>query len=72
MREDLKDLVEGVVQNRMRFSILSNGTLITDDLASFLASTGRCNTIQISIDGSTARTHDMCRGEGNFDARWRG
>lgn len=66
MREDFTEIVQGVVQNRMRFSILSNGTLITDELASFLASTGRCNSVQVSIDGSTARTHDACRGEGNF------
>jgi SynChlorMet cassette radical SAM/SPASM protein ScmE len=65
-RKDLKALIEGIVNNRMRFSILSNGTLITDDMAGFIASTGRCNSIQISIDGSTAEIHDSCRGNGNF------
>ena len=52
IREDFRELVEGIVRNRMRFSILSNGTLITDDMAAFLASTGRCNSVQVSIDGS--------------------
>jgi SynChlorMet cassette radical SAM/SPASM protein ScmE len=66
IREDFKDLIRGVVKNRMRFSVLTNGTLITDELASFLAGTGRCNSIQVSIDGATARTHDVCRGKGNF------
>ena len=65
-REDFPELVEGIVRNRMRFSILSNGTLITDETAAFLASTRRCDSVQISIDGSEALTHDVCRGEGNF------
>lgn len=65
-RDDLKDLVMGIVRNRMRFDILSNGTLVTDELAGFLSSTGRCNGVQISIDGSTPSAHDGFRGEGNF------
>ena len=32
-RIDLKNLLEGIVENRMRFSILTNGTLITEDIA---------------------------------------
>ena len=67
LRSDLKELIEGIVKNRMRFNILSNGTLITDDLASFLASTGRCNSVQVSIDGSTSETHDSFCGKGVFD-----
>ncbi|MFA7232070.1 MAG: radical SAM protein, partial [Victivallaceae bacterium] len=35
IREDLRELITGIHDNRMRFSILSNGTLITDDLADF-------------------------------------
>ena len=65
-REDLKELLEGIVRNRMRFDILSNGTLITDEMAAFLSSTGRCDGVQISIDGSIPMTHDVFRGEGNF------
>jgi SynChlorMet cassette radical SAM/SPASM protein ScmE len=65
-RKDLSELIEGIVRNRMRFNILSNGTLITDEMADFLASTGRCDGVQVSIDGSVPTTHDACRGEGNF------
>ncbi len=65
-REDLKELIEGIVRNRMRFDILSNGTLITDETAAFLASTGRCDGVQVSIDGSIPMTHDAFRGKGNF------
>lgn len=65
-REDLKELIDGVVHNKMRFTLLSNGTLITDEMAAFLASTGRCDGVQISIDGSIPITHDSFRGKGNF------
>jgi SynChlorMet cassette radical SAM/SPASM protein ScmE len=65
-RKDLPELIEGIVRNRMRFNILSNGTLITDEMANFIASTGRCDGVQVSIDGSIPMTHDACRGEGNF------
>jgi len=66
IRNDLKELINGIVKNKMRFSILSNGTLITDDIAYFLSKTGRCNFIQISIDGSNPSIHDACRGVGSF------
>jgi SynChlorMet cassette radical SAM/SPASM protein ScmE len=65
-REDLGGLIQAIVRNRMRFRILTNGTLITDEMAFFLASTRRCNGVQVSIDGSIPTTHDACRGEGNF------
>jgi SynChlorMet cassette radical SAM/SPASM protein ScmE len=66
IREDLKEIVHGIVRNRMRFQILSNGTLITDEMASFLASSGRCNYVQVSIDGSMPESHDVMRGKGSF------
>lgn len=65
-REDFKELVGGIVRNRMRFSVLSNGTLITDEMAAFLATTRRCDSVQISIDGSAAAPHDAFRGAGTF------
>jgi SynChlorMet cassette radical SAM/SPASM protein ScmE len=67
MRKDLRALIDGVVANRMRFSMLSNGALINDEIAGFIASTGRCNSIQISIDGSCPEVHDTCRGKGSFE-----
>jgi len=71
-REDLPELIEGIVKNRMRFNILSNGTLITDKLARFLASTHRCDGVQISIDGSNPMVHDASRGKGNFSMTMKG
>jgi SynChlorMet cassette radical SAM/SPASM protein ScmE len=66
VRPDFPELIEGIVKNRMRFSILSNGTLITEEHAAFLAATRRCDLVQVSIDGSKPETHDACRGKGTF------
>jgi SynChlorMet cassette radical SAM/SPASM protein ScmE len=72
IREDLPVLIEGIVRNRIRFSLLSNGVLINDEIAAFLASTGRCELVQVSVDGSCAKIHDSCRGKGSFDGAIRG
>ncbi len=72
IREDLATLLEGIVRNRMRFSLLSNGALIDDEIAAFIARTGRCSAVQISVDGSCAEVHDSCRGQGAFDGAMRG
>jgi SynChlorMet cassette radical SAM/SPASM protein ScmE len=72
IREDFKEFVEGVVKNRMRFSVLSNGTLINDDIVEFLKSTKRCNSFQVSIDGPGPESHDACRGKGSFEKALRG
>jgi SynChlorMet cassette radical SAM/SPASM protein ScmE len=71
-RKDLNNIIQGIVNNRMRYSILSNGTLITDEMASFLADTGRCSLVQVSIDGSSPEIHDSFRGKGNFERAIRG
>jgi len=66
LRPDLKAVIDGIVANRMRFSILTNGTLLDDDRAAFLAGTGRCDSIQVSLDGSEPLSHDVFRGQGAF------
>jgi len=72
LRKDLPVLLEGLVRNRMRFSVLSNGTLIDDELAAFITGTRRCEYVQVSVDGSCAKTHDSCRGKGSFEHAIRG
>lgn len=66
LREDLPEIIRSIVSNRMRFSILSNGTLITDEISAFIASTKRCNYVQVSIDGSIPITHETFRGRDSF------
>jgi SynChlorMet cassette radical SAM/SPASM protein ScmE len=72
IRKDLPQLIAGICRNRMRFAILSNGTLIDDSIAAFLADTGRCDSVQVSVDGSGPETHDACRGKGSFVDAMRG
>ncbi len=67
MREDLPELLEGIVRNRMRYDILTNGTLINDRMAEFIAKTNRCDMIHLSLDGSCSQVNDIIRGEGSFE-----
>lgn len=63
-RPDFFELVDSVIANRMRYSILSNGTLITEKmLAEFEVGKRRqrLDSIQISIDGSSEAVHNQSR-----------
>ncbi len=63
-RRDIFTLIDGLVANRMRYSFLTNGTMITEDTMREFAigkRASRVNSIQISIDGSTADIHDASR-----------
>ena len=63
-RADFFQLVDGVIANRMRYSILSNGTLITEKtLAQFEIGKRRqrLDSIQVSIDGSSEEVHNQSR-----------
>jgi SynChlorMet cassette radical SAM/SPASM protein ScmE len=73
-RPDFFELVDGVVANRMRYSILTNGTLVDEDvLAQFQVGKRRLRleSIQVSIDGSCAEVHNQSR-PGSFDRALRG
>ena len=61
---DLFELIDCIIANNMRYSLLSNGTMITKaTLAKF--ETGkrrqRLDSIQISLDGSSAEVQDLSR-----------
>ncbi len=73
-RPDLWDLLDGLIANRMRYQILSNGTLITEPvLAQFEVGKRRLRLdfIQISLDGSRAEVHNRSRPD-SFDRALRG
>lgn len=75
VRPDLWELIDGLIENRMRYSINTNGTLITENvLAEFDKGKRktRLGSIQVSIDGSCAEVHDKSRGEGTFEKATRG
>lgn len=70
VRPDLWELIDAIVDARMRFCFLSNGTLIDAETLERLQEPSRrrrLDDIQISIDGSCAEVHDGIRGAGSFD-----
>lgn len=66
VRPDIIPILQSIVINRMRYSVLTNGILITDTIARWISSSNRCDSVQVSIDGSCPETHDAFRGEGSF------
>jgi len=47
--------------------ILTNGTLVDEDIADRMKRFKKLKEIQVSIDGADAAAHDAIRGKGNFD-----
>jgi SynChlorMet cassette radical SAM/SPASM protein ScmE len=75
VRSDVWELIDSVVANGMRFSVLTNGTLIREDTVARLSEPRRLRrmgSIQVSVDGSCAEVHDASRGKGSFDRAMRG
>lgn len=63
-RPDLFELIDGIVANRMRYSLITNGTLISEDILSRFQQGKRLlrlDYIQVSLDGSRAEIHDQSR-----------
>ena len=74
-RADLFTLIDGIIANKMRYSILSNGTLITKEIIEKFAKGKRrlrLDSIQVSIDGSCADIHNRSRPRDSFDRALRG
>ena len=74
LRPDIFELIDGVIANRMRYNILSNGTLIDEKLLKKFEIGKRrlrLDYIQVSIDGSRAEIHNNSR-PGSFDKAIRG
>ena len=66
IRKDLFELLDGIIRNKMRFQILTNGSMVTREIARRLRATGRCSSVQVSLDGSCAAVHETMRGKGTF------
>lgn len=74
-RPDLFTLIDSLIENKMRYSILTNGTLINEKvIASFNEGRRRprLDSIQVSIDGSCAAVHDLSRPPVSFERALRG
>ena len=63
-RRDLFEIIDGLIANHMRYQILTNGTLITEKILKQFEvgkRRQRLDSIQVSIDGSSAEIHDLSR-----------
>lgn len=65
-RKDFMDILKVLSDNNdiLDFGIMTNGSLITDEIAKNLKKLG-ASVVQVSIDGNE-KTHNYIRGEGNF------
>gem|GEM_PF-6850870 len=72
MRQDLLEILEGIILHKMRFSLTTNATLISEEMAHYLKSCRRLEIIQVSIEGSRAEIHERLRGRDSFEAALRG
>jgi AdoMet-dependent heme synthase len=64
MRPDIGELIAFADQLKVNTCLTSNGTMITDETAAMLASSG-VGVVNISIEG-TQEIHDALRGSGNY------
>ena len=61
----LFDLLDLCQENNISFGILTNGTLLDDNLCDKLSHYSKLSFIQVSIDGDE-KIHDEIRGKGNY------
>lgn len=66
MRPDCMSMIREVVSKGYLCTLLTNGLLITEELAQELATLGV--TVQVSLEGSTPEINDAIRGRGSYDA----
>jgi len=66
------NIIEQIQEMDLEFSILTNGTLIDQNVAKRLKQYSNLKNIQISIDGITEETNSITRGKGSFEKIIRG
>ena len=72
VRDDVYEIARYGTQKGLRMALATNGTLVTPQVARELKEAG-IQRVSISIDGSTAKTHDEFRGvPGAFEGALRG
>ncbi len=72
VREDVYEIAEYGTNKGLRVVLATNGTLLDENMVNRLIESG-IQRISVSIDGSTAESHDKFRGsEGSFDQALKG
>ena len=68
VRKDITDIIKFATQNNVLTGVVSNGTMITKELAEKIVESG-LGYIHISVDGIKAETHDYIRGISGLHAK---
>ena len=66
VRRDFWELVDYAVEHHVGVKFSTNGSRITPEIATRIASTDYLD-VQVSVDGATAAVNDRVRGPGSFD-----
>lgn len=67
LNPNISDIITFLSNEGIRIIIETNGTLVDNKMASFLAATENFRFISVSLDGSNSKIHDELRGvEGSF------
>jgi len=74
MRQDILEIIKYAKEQSLNLKILTNGTLLTRQTTKILATLldKKVDSLQISLDGSTAKANDAIRGKGSFKMIIRG
>lgn len=66
VNDNFIDMVKVAVEDVKGMALVTNGTLITQEMAENLESLN-VSEVMISLDGATAETNDLIRGKGTFE-----
>jgi MoaA/NifB/PqqE/SkfB family radical SAM enzyme len=65
-KPDFLNIISEASRHNIEITISTNGTLIEDEALSTPREIN-LNTVQVSLDGATKKTHDFFRGEKSYD-----
>lgn len=71
VRKDIFPILERLVQSKMKVGIISNGTIITDEIAQRLVSL-KIDEVRVSLDATSPEANDAARGHAAFKRAYRG
>lgn len=72
LRPDLEEILDGAARHGLDAWLCTNGTLVTEENARFLAACEGLRGVSLSLDGPDDETHDHLRGRGRFQHALRG
>lgn len=71
VRKDIFSILERLVQSKIKVGMISNGTIITDEIAQRLVALN-IHEVRVSLDATSAEANDAARGHAAFSRAYRG